>query len=168
MSERQDGGERRRLDRAPGARYASATERGPAGGAGGGAGGGSGSSGMAPRRRAILAAVLVADAGALLFFALGLFDLGVGLLAIAAFVGWVTGVALIWWGRDAVAPSRLRLGLAAFLGGWAVVFGILVDWIYALIQGGVLGPIDYVLQRYGAWGPLAIVVGALVAAWRAR
>jgi hypothetical protein len=152
MSESQDGGERRRLDRAPGERYAGAAPAPP---------------GLA-RRRAIVAAAIVADAGALLFFVLGQLDLGVGFLAVAAFAGWATGIALIWWGRDAVVPARLRLALAAFLGGWAIVLGLVLDWGFGLVQGGALGPVDYVLQRFGPWGPLAIAVSALVAAWRAR
>jgi hypothetical protein len=48
------------------------------------------------------------------------------------------------------------------------VVAIILDWGYALMQGGVLEPLDYVAQRYGPWGPLSVVVAALVAAWRAR
>jgi hypothetical protein len=154
----QAGGERRRLDRAPGERFATGPaavqERAAAG--------------RRRRRRAVLASVLVADAGAVLFFLLGLVDLGAGLLVIAAFVGWIVALALVWWGRDAVADARLRVALAAFLGGWAIVAGIVVDWVYALVQGGVLGPLDYVAQRYGAIALLAILLAAGVAAVRAR
>jgi len=50
---------------------------------------------MPARTRAILAAALVADAGGVLFFVLGLLDLGIGLLAVAGFTGWITGIALI-------------------------------------------------------------------------
>ncbi len=112
--------------------------------------------------------MVVADAGAVLFFLLGLLDLGIGLVAIAAFTGWTTALALVWWGRDAIPVTRTRVAIGAFLGGWSVAGGILVDWIYALLQGGVLGPLDYVAQRYGMVALLALVVGAGVAALRAR
>ena len=158
MSEQRDGGERRRLDRAPGERYRAAPRRDavPDMAAGN------------PRARAIVAVVVVANAGAIVFFLLGLLDLGVGLLAVAAFFGWVIGVAVIWWGRDTLARGRKRIALAASLAGWAIVLGIAIDWGYALVQGGVLGPLDYVVQRYGPFGPLSFVVAALVAIARAR
>jgi hypothetical protein len=146
------GGERRRLDRAPGERYAKA---------GGGSGGGRG-------RPGVIRAFLVADAGALAFFLLGLLDFGAGLLVVAAFIGWVVALALVWTGRDAVAVTRTRMGVAAMLGAWSIVAAILVDWVYALIQGGVLGPLDYVVQRYGIVALLSVVVAAGVAALRAR
>jgi hypothetical protein len=158
MSEQQDGGERRRLDRAPGERYR-AEARGSAV---------SDTAAGNPRAKAISAVVVVADVGAIVFFLLGLLDLGVGLLAVAAFVGWGIGVAVIWWGRDILARGRKRIALAASLAGWAIVLAIAIDWGYALVQGGVLGPLDYVAQRYGPWGPLSVVVAAAVAAWRAR
>lgn len=149
------GGERRRLDRAPGERYAKA-------------GGGSGGSGGGHGRPGVIRAFLVADAGALAFFLLGLLDLGAGLLVVAAFIGWVVALALVWAGRDAIAVSRTRMGVAAMLGAWSIVAAILVDWVYALIQGGVLGPLDYVVQRYGIVALLSVVVAAGVAALRAR
>lgn len=158
MSEQHDGGERRRLDRAPGERYRAAA-RGPEP---------EPATPGSRRTRAIVALLVVADAGAVGFFLLGLLDLGVGLLAIAAFLGWVVGLTLIWWGRDTIATGRQRVVLAASAGAWAIVAAIVIDWGYALLQGGVLGPLDYVAQRYGPWGPLSVVVAALLAAWRAR
>jgi hypothetical protein len=162
------GGDRRPLDRAPGERYGagSGASRGGFGGAGDGQAKGAG---PGPRgARALIAAVLVADAGAVVFFLLGLPDLGVGLVAVAAFTGWATALALVWWGRDAIPAARTRVAAGALLGGWSVAGGILLDWIYALLQGGVLGPPDYVAQRYGLVALLALVVGAGVAAVRAR
>jgi hypothetical protein len=162
-----EGGERRRLDRAPGDRYAG--EPGSGGRGGRSDAGSDEGSGRGPRAsRALVAAVLVADAGAILFFLLGLLDLGPGLLAVAAFNGWVTALALVRGGRDAIPAARTRVAVAAFLGGWSVVGGIVVDWVYALVQGGVLGPLDYVAQRYGLVALLAVVLAAGVAAVRAR
>ncbi len=156
-----DGGERRRLERAPGDRYAAAAESGAAASpAATSAGGGS---------RWIIAAVIVADAGAVAFFVLGLLDLGFGLVAVAAFVGWATAVALVYKGRDAaIRASQTRMATAAFLGGWSVVAGTLLDWLYGLTQGGVMGYVPYVAERYWLVAPAALVVGALVAAYRAR
>ncbi len=154
------GGERRRLDRAPAERYV----------AGSAPGGGPGVS-PSPRTaaRPILTAVLVADAGAVVFFVLGLLDLGPGLIAVAAFIGWATALALVWRGRDAgIQDAPTRMSMAAFLGGWAIVAGIVLDWLYALVQGGVLGPLDYVTQRYGLVAIVAILVSGGVAAYRAR
>jgi len=187
------GGDRRRLDRAPGDRYRDGAGGSGSGGSGAGSGGsgsgsggsgsGSGAGGAASGRRAgtgpgsgggtrrtkaLVAAAVVADAGAFLFFLLGLLDLGIGLLAVAGFTGWATALALVWWGRDAIAIARTRVAIGAFLGGWSVAGGILLDWVYALLQGGVLGPLDYVAQRYGVVALLALVVGTGVAALRAR
>lgn len=164
------GGDRRPLDRAPGERYGTGSGgSGRSSGSSGGPGTGPESSGPGRRRsRAIIAAVLVADAGAVLFFLLGLLDLGVGLVAVAAFTGWITALALVWWGPDALPVATTRVAVGAFLGGWTVVGGIIVDWVYALVQGGVLGPLDYVAQRYGVVAILALVVAAGVAAVRAR
>jgi hypothetical protein len=151
------GGERRRLDRAPGDRYATpaaTSDREPATKTG---------------ARWIVAAVVVADLGALAFFVLGLLDLGVGLVAVAAFVGWATAVALVYRGRDAaIRSARTRMATAAFLGGWAVVAGMLVDWWFGLTQGGVMSFIPYVAERYWLVAPAALLAGAFVAAYRAR
>ena len=161
MSEQQ-GGEQRRLERAPGERYARAgsAEGGPAGTAGG--------SGDASVRRAVLAAVVVADACALLFLVLAQIDLGMGMLAIAAFGGWATSLALVWWGREAIRVRSTRVAAAAAIAGSSIVLALVIDWAWSLAQGGVLGPLEYVLQRFGAVGPLAVATAALVAAVRAR
>jgi hypothetical protein len=112
----------------------------------------------------------VAGVGAVLFFGLGLLDLGAGLVVVAGFIGWVTALALLWRGRDAgVSDTRTRVAIAAFLGGLAVVAGILIDWVFAVtVQGGVLGTIDYVGERYGIVAPLAILAATVVAGIRAR
>jgi hypothetical protein len=152
-----EGGEQRRLERAPGERYATPTA----------------TSGSATRTtggaRWILAAVVVADVGAFAFFVLGQLDLGFGLVAVAAFVGWATAIALVYKGRDAaIRARRTRVATAAFLGGWAVVAGMLLDWLFGLTQGGVMSFVPYVAERYWLVAPAALVAGAFVAAYRAR
>jgi hypothetical protein len=151
------GGEQRRLDRAPGERYAAAS-----------ASPGASVPAAAPARRAVIAAVLVADACALLFTMLAQVDLGIGMLVVAAFAGWVVGLALVWWGREAIPVARARIAIAAAIGASSIVIGLALDWAWSLFQGGALGPVDYVIQRFGAVGLLAIAVASGVAAWRAR
>jgi hypothetical protein len=160
------GGERRRLDRAPGDRYAPAAGDDPA--TGSGSGGASGDALGPGGGRAVVRAAIVADAGALLFVAVAQLGIAAGLLVVAAFTGWLTALALIWSGRGAVPSPRTRIGLAAFLGGQAVVLGLLIDWGYSLVQGGAMGPLAYVAELYGIIALLAVMLGAGVAAARAR
>src|SRR5512146_2724891 len=93
-----------RLDRAPGERYAARGAGLPAG-----ASPDTAASGPARRRQAMVRALLAADAvalaGALVFFALGLVDIGPGTLAAAAAVGWAVALALIWGGDGAGLPG---------------------------------------------------------------
>jgi len=153
----QVGGERRRqLDRAPGTRYATAPPAGatPAGGV---------------SVRGIGIAALVASVGGAVFFVLGQLNLGPGLLAVAAFTGWITAVALVDLdGGAGLRPGRTRIAVAAGLAGGAILAAILLDWAWAGVQGGVLGPLDYVGQRYGPAALLDIGVAAFLAGLHAR
>lgn len=113
--------------------------------------------------------LVVADVGALLFFGLGLLDLGPGLIVVAAFIGWLVALAIVRKGRETAIPmARARMAIAASFAGWAVIGGIIVDWLYALSQGGVLGPFEYVAQRYGLVAPLAILAAMAVTVYRTR
>ena len=152
--------QQRQLDRAPGERYRRPATP-PAG---------DGPPTPAPRSaaRAVLAAVLVADACALLFLALAQVDLGVGMLAVAGFAGWATGIALLWWGRDALPVRTTRVGVAAIVAGSSIVLALVLDWAWSLVQGGVMGPVAYAGERFGIVAPLSIAVAAGVAALRAR
>jgi hypothetical protein len=151
------GGERRRLDRAPGERYGDSAVAQPAA--------------KAERTpiRWLIAAIVVADVGALAFFVIGLLDVAVALVPVAAFAGWATGVTLVYRGRDAaIRDPRRRIATASFLGAWAVVGGMLLDWAFGLAQGGVMGLLPYLVERYGLVAPVALIAGAFVAAYRAR
>lgn len=154
------GGEQRRLERPPAERYRVPPQ--PAASATPAAGG--------KRRIAwIVAAVVVATVGGVAFFVLGLLDLAFGLVAVAAFTGWATAVVLVHSGRDSVIRgSQTRMATAAFLAGWSVVLGMLLDWQFGLTQGGVMGFVPYIAERYWLVAPAAIVAGAFVAAYRAR
>lgn len=150
------GGERRRLDRAPGVRFVAPPRAAAARGRGASA-------------RGLAIAILVAGAGALIFFVLGQLDFGPGLLAVAAFTGWMTAVALVDLGGGAgLLPGPGRIAVAAGLAGGAILAAILLDWAWAGVQGGVLGPLDYISQRYGPVAVLDIGVAALLAGLHAR
>jgi hypothetical protein len=166
------------LDRAPGERY-----RAPAAGAPPGRGPGgrpatgtpvAGSSAAAAtgaesgsRTRGVLAGVGAAAGGALVYAVLGQVDLGLGLIAVAAFVGWVVAIAIVW-GAGAARPIPRQALIAALLSAGAIVAGLLLAWTWSRVEGGVLGPLDYTDQRYGPVAYLEILVAAAVAGLRAR
>lgn len=147
-----------RLDRAPGDRYR-ASGSGPA------------PTGAPPasdpgraRTTAIIAAVVVAAIGAVLFALLSQVDLGFGLVAIAMFIGWAVALALVWNG----APVPRRAVVGALLGGGAIVAGLLIAWVWGRLEGGALGPLDYVNERYGPLAYLEILAAGGVAWYRSR
>jgi hypothetical protein len=122
-------------------------------------------------RRSLVAAALVADGGVLAWLLLAMGGLDPALLIVAVFFGWLVALALVWYGRGtALADRRSRIGVAALLGAWVVVGGLLLDWVVAItVLEGALGPLDYVAQRYGVVIPvLALLVGPGMAAFRAR
>lgn len=158
-------GRTRRLDRAPGDRFLGGAPGTPTPGAAPDPPAGL----RAGAVRALAAAAGAAAAGALLFFALGLLELGAGLIAPAAAVGWAVALALLSGGaRRASGDRRTQMVLAATLGAAAIVIGFLLNWAWARGEGGVLDPLAYMDQR---WGPLALVdvlAAAVAGALRAR
>jgi hypothetical protein len=170
MTETPEPGRQRQLDRAPGERYRGTTPPTGPGAAGSGTDKPAtdatphGPSGSA--RRAVLAASSVALVVAIGRAIVGQVDLGLGTLAIAAFAGWIIALALVW--GAAGAPIRRRALVAAVLAGLAIAAGLVLESLIARVGGGVLGPIDYVNERYGLLAYVEIAVAALVAAIRAR
>ena len=57
----------------------------------------------------------------------------------------------------------LAIGLAIA----SVVVAAAATWLYALREGGVLGPIDYLLTTFGPFVPGELVIAAFTAAWGA-
>jgi hypothetical protein len=148
----------RRLDRAPGERYRGGQPPPHAEAAPGVTDEGG------DRTRAIVAGVVVAILGALLFALLSQVDLGFGLIAIAMFVGWAVALAIVWNG----APVARRPVVAAVLGGGAIVAGLLLAWGWGRMEGGALGPLEYVNERFGVVGYLDVLAAAGVAWYRSR
>jgi hypothetical protein len=148
-----------RLDRAPGERYR-----------GGRAPGASQPAPPSPADdtrttiAAILAAFVVAAVGAVLLAVISQVDLGFGLVAIAMFIGWTVALALVWNG----APIPRRPVVAAVIGGGAIVAALLLAWAWGRLEGGVLGPLDYVNERFGPVAYVEVAAAGLVAWFRSR
>jgi hypothetical protein len=104
------------------------------------------------RRLAVGSIVALAGAATITVFG-GVLTLTAGLVVVAAATGWAIG---------AVLPGRIRAAVA--LGLAAVALGQLGLWVYALSEGGVLGPLDLLWQVYGGLVPLEFL-GAAILAW---
>ena len=150
----------RRLERAPGERYAQSVTRTT----------GSASSASGPSRAAATAAIgSTVGGGALVVGILGSFDLGAGMLVVATVTGWAVALAVVW-----AIPVRpvgrpwLRPVAAALLAAGSMVGGLGLLWAWALVEGGVLGPVAYADARFGPLAPLLVLAAGAVAAVRAR
>ena len=146
-----------RLDRAPGERYRGGQPPSPAGATP------PGDETPSPTT-AILAGVVVAILGALLFALLSQVDLGFGLVAIAMFVGWAVALALVWNG----APIPRRAVIGATLGAGAIVVGLLLAWGWGRLEGGALDPLAYVNERFGVFAWLEVLAAGAVGWYRSR
>jgi len=167
---------RRRLDRAPGERYrgaAGSPASPPTAGAGSAAGAGVAVGRTPPAARgslarSALAGLAVAAGCGIVLAVVGSFDTGLGLLAVSAFTGWAGALALIW-GGGAAWPGRGRgAAAAALLGIVAVLFGLGLLWAWSRTEGGVLGPVDYLDERFGVLAFAFPVVAAVVGGLRGR
>lgn len=100
--------------------------------------------------------------GAALLALLGLLDLSLGLLAVAAGIGWAAGYVTRHRGEKARPVIAVGTAVAS------VVVGLGLRWAWSLAEGGVLGPVDYLTERYGVLSLLLPIVAGAVAAVRAR
>ncbi len=152
------------LDRAPGERYRPAEAGDQAR--------------TRPRPGAVRSGVtvlIVAAAGSGVFALGGSFDLGVGMLVVAAFLGWAIGLAVVWVapairvpGLDGPRRSRRRAALAALAAAGSLIAGLLVLWAWSRLEGGVLGPVAYADARFGLLAAVQVLIAAVVAGIRAR
>ena len=97
----------------------------------------------------------------------GVLAVSAGLLVVAAATGWGVAMALGVGGESQIDPRRRnRLGLV--LTTMAVVLGQLGLWLFARYEGGVLGPIDYLAETFGALVVVQLVIAWITAAATAR
>lgn len=115
--------------------------------------------------RAVVTAVLVSLVGAAVIVALaGVLAQTTGLLAVAGIGGIAIGRTLRTAGDALAAPARLALSIVFALD--MVILGNLGTWAFAIAEGGVLGPIDYLAETFGPLVPIELAV-ASVAGWLA-
>jgi hypothetical protein len=131
-------GEPRRLERPPGERYAAAAS--PAA-----------ENGILPSPLARGAGAAILGAAVITFLG-GPLSVTAGLVAAAAFIGWLVGSIV----RPAV---WLAVGLAV----GSVALGFVGIWLFAGLEGGSLGLLDYLGQVHGWLAPITLAMGGVVA-----
>jgi hypothetical protein len=118
--------------------------------------------------RAVIAGLLGAAA---LVLVGGVLASTFGLLLIGGATGAVVGllVARAAVPADSAIPiprrTVVRIGVGVALA--AMVVGDLGLWLFALSEGGVLGPLDYLWTTFGPFVPGVALVAALTAWWGA-
>ncbi len=97
----------------------------------------------------------------------GAFAISTGLLVAAAALGYVVALAVVAGAGDTLRTPT-RPWTAAGLALLGALLGQVGLWLYARSEGGVLAPIDYLAQTFGALVPLELLLAAGVGWWRAR
>lgn len=114
---------------------------------------------------AVVAAAVIVGLG-------GVLAMSAGLLVVAAAAGYAIAVAVRLGdgaGRGEPAGSvPARPVTASVLAILAVLLGQLGLWLFARSEGGVLAPLDYLGQTFGALVPIQLLLAAAVAWWTAR
>jgi hypothetical protein len=141
-------GERRRLDHPPSERYRGATQTT----------GSADEAGVADLEEAaplspterLIRGVGVGLIGAIVLTLLGgPLSVTVGLVAAAGAIGWLTGLVVRPLRPAAVAIALASVGLA-----------LVAIWLYAGIEGGVLGIVDYLAEVQGILVPIEFAAAA--------
>ncbi len=114
----------------------------------------------AGRRRAVAASLVVGALGAVGFALIGSIDLGLGLIAVAAFIGWAVALAIVWGAGGAWRGGGSRAAVAAAIAGGSILAGLALLWAWSRSEGGVLGPLDYLDQRFGLLAAVDVLVAA--------
>jgi len=116
-------------------------------------------------------AVVAAIGGAAFFVLAGPLSVDTGLLVVGVAVGWAVGIAV----RTGAARARIPAGGsgtravgAVLLAVAACVAGWVGAWAWSHVQGGVLGPIDFLAQVYGLLVPAQLLFAAAGAAVGSR
>jgi hypothetical protein len=96
----------------------------------------------------------------------------VGLLLISAGIGAGIGLVLaraaVPAGGERPVARRTVAWLALALTLIAIVAAFAATWLYARSEGGVLGPLDYLLTTFGLFVPGQLIIGSVAAAWGAN
>jgi hypothetical protein len=142
---REPGEPRRRLERAPGERFATAPDVAPV----------SGPATLTPAGAAARATGIAAIGAVLITVLGGPLSVTVGLIAVAAVAGWAIGSFV-----------RPRVVLAIAVAMASVAVGLVGIWIFARSEGGVLDLVTYLAEVHGPLVILELGVAA-VAAWLA-
>ncbi len=80
-----------------------------------------------------------------------------GLVGVAVVIGWVVG---------SLARPSLAVAVGVAIGSFAL--GLVGIWLFARLEGGVLGPTEYLAEVQGPLVVVELAVAALVAAATAR
>ena len=142
-------GERRRLDHPPSDRYqtagtATATEPEPADDA---------ADAVPSQQERLARGAAVALVGAIAITILGgPLSITAGLVGAAAVIGWIVGLVM----RPGKVPA-VALAVAS------VALGLVGIWLFAGIEGGALGLIDYLAQVQGPLVPIEIGIAGVLA-----
>jgi hypothetical protein len=107
--------------------------------------------------------------GAGLFALAGPLSVDTGLLVAGVAVGWVVGVAVRTGAARAPAgASGTRVATAIALGFAACAFAWAGTWAWSHVQGGVLGPAEFLVQVYGPLVPAQLLFATAAAAVGSR
>jgi hypothetical protein len=143
-------GERRRLDHPPSDRYRSTAPDD--------AGSAEPSDAPLPDRERVFRGIAVGIGGAIVLTLLGgPLSITGGLIGAAGAIGFIVGMVM----------RPLRLGAVVVALG-SVALGLVGIWLFAGIEGGVLGIVDYLADVQGLLVPIELIVAgvlALIASW---
>jgi len=118
--------------------------------------------------RGLAIAVVAAIIGAIAIVVLGgVLTFTAGLIVVAAATGWGVGGGLRFGAGARLRPGR-RVIVALVIAVAAIALGQLGLWQYGRSEGGVLPPVEYLVEVFGPLVPLQFVAAALVAWLTAR
>jgi hypothetical protein len=129
---------------------------------------------VAARRgdRSLAYGVAGAVAGAAILFMLaGPLSVDTGLLIVGAAVGWGVGLAVrtgAALARGGAGSAGRRIALAITFALASCVVAWVGAWAWSHVQGGVLGPLDFLAQVYGLLVPAQLAFTAAGAAIGSR
>jgi hypothetical protein len=114
-------------------------------------------------RGAAVGAVVALFCGAVLVVFAVLFLFQAGLVVIALFLGRLTAVG-VTAGAAGTGTRETRQAISIGLAVGTVALAQVVLWLWASVEGGTLGPFEYLAQTYGVVVPLQLLAAG-GAAW---